>query len=800
MEESESRSVKERTVLYNSFMNAPAGIAILKGATHIFEFANSTYEKLAGKKITIGKTVHELFPEVEQQGIIAILNNVFATGEPFIANELAVELNTKGDGTLQKLYLNFVIQPLKDEKGNTERLLVHVIDVTEQVDARNKIEASEKRFSNILSQSLMAIAIFKGPEMVVTFANEPMIAVLGKGNYIINKPLLEGVPELKDQVFPQLLADVYSTGVAFEGFETKAILVRNGIPVEAYFNFVYQPSRDVDDTITGITVLATEVTDQVLAKKQIEESEKRFGMLADSIPNLAWMAYADGNIFWYNKKWFEYTGTTLAEMLGWGWQSVHDPEELPKVLIKWRASIETGKPFEMVFPIKGADGKFRQFLTRVLPVHDSENEIYRWFGTNTDIHEEKKLTEEKFLLEFAENFSHYTTGTEFFGSLVTYIANKTNIDYVFIGELTENEKNIFTINTIALANRGTFVPNIEYPLPDGPCEQVIRSTVYNYPKQCKITFPKNETLVQFNVEGYVGYPLFSNDGKAIGLVAVMHEKEIANPEYVSALLKIVAKRAEFELERNIITSKLQAKNLELENTNAELASFSYVASHDLKEPLRKIQAFSKRIIETENFSDKTQDYFNRIISAGERMQNLIDSLLDFSRANTTEWIFKPCDLNAIVEESKHDLHERILEKQAIIKSENLPTINGVYIQISQLITNLLDNAIKYSRPEIKPHIKITASIIEGKKIDHPSANNQKEYHTIKIADNGIGFEKEYANKIFELFQRLHHMNEYSGTGIGLAIVKKIVTNHNGFIIAEGKPNIGSTFTIYIPTL
>ncbi len=182
------------------------------------------------------------------------------------------------------------------------------------------------------------------------------------------------------------------------------------------------------------------------------------------------------------------------------------------------------------------------------------------------------------------------------------------------------------------------------------------------------------------------------------------------------------------------------------------------------------------------------------------MQNLIESLIDFSHANTAEVIFEPCDLNTIVEESKQDLNERILEKHATIEHENLPVINGVPVQLSQLFTNLIDNAIKYSRPEVKPRIKITASIVEGKKIDHPAANTHTEYHAIKIADNGIGFEKEYATKIFELFQRLHNKNEYSGTGIGLAIVKKVVTNHNGFIISEGKLNIGSTFTIYIPTL
>ncbi|MCY7356767.1 MAG: histidine kinase, partial [Rudanella sp.] len=246
------------------------------------------------------------------------------------------------------------------------------------------------------------------------------------------------------------------------------------------------------------------------------------------------------------------------------------------------------------------------------------------------------------------------------------------------------------------------------------------------------------------------------------------------------------------------TEELKTKNLALELTNAELASFSFIASHDLKEPLRKIQAFSKLITDTEKFSDKTQDYFNRIISAVARMQNLIDSLLNLSRTNTTELIFVPCDLNTIVDESIIDLNLSILEKQATVDYENLPIIMGVYTQMSQLFTNLIGNDIKYSRPEIKPHSKITSSIAEGKEIDHPSANNQKDYYVITITDNGIGFEKEYATKIFKLFQRLHNKNEYSGTGIGLAIVKKIVTNHNGFIVAEGKPNIGSTFTIYFP--
>ncbi len=249
-----------------------------------------------------------------------------------------------------------------------------------------------------------------------------------------------------------------------------------------------------------------------------------------------------------------------------------------------------------------------------------------------------------------------------------------------------------------------------------------------------------------------------------------------------------------------LNHSLDVKNKALENANVELTSFSYIASHDLQEPIRMVKMFTKRILETEKFSEKTMRYFDFITEATERMRNLTISLLDYSRIDRTELKLVPRDLNTSVRESKRDLRLLIAEKQAIIAYENLPTINGLSIQLTQLFTNLISNAIKYSRPEVVPHIKITSVQVHGKKIDHPAASKQQKYYAIKIADNGIGFEEEHAAKIFELFQRLHGRKEYSGTGIGLAIVKKIVTNHNGFIIAKGNPGVGSTFTIYFPTL
>jgi len=247
---------------------------------------------------------------------------------------------------------------------------------------------------------------------------------------------------------------------------------------------------------------------------------------------------------------------------------------------------------------------------------------------------------------------------------------------------------------------------------------------------------------------------------------------------------------------------LQAKNLEMERSNAELESFNYIASHDLQEPLRKIQAFSERILtkEANNFSTFSQDYFRRINAAAARMQNLIDALLSYSKANSSNISDEPTDLNLLAIEVLEDMREQILDKNARVNFSTLPTIKIVRIQVHQLFINLLGNALKYSKPDSVPEINITASCISGKAIANSNAIVNLNYWLISVSDNGIGFEQQYDKKIFELFQRLHGTTEYIGTGIGLAICKKIMRNHQGFISAISIPGSGATFNIYFPIL
>lgn len=258
------------------------------------------------------------------------------------------------------------------------------------------------------------------------------------------------------------------------------------------------------------------------------------------------------------------------------------------------------------------------------------------------------------------------------------------------------------------------------------------------------------------------------------------------------------KKIGIELEKN--RNQLTQKNNELERINNELSSFSYVAGHDLKEPLRKIRTFSNFIMEKSNgsLSEEVRGYMERIITSTSNMQKLIDDLLAFSRTGSSEKILHDVNLNTLLIDVKNSLKELIEEKGVTITTTQLPTIKVIQFQFQQLLENIISNAIKYSKPDVKPEITITAGVVSGKDYAHRGANSDKTYNKISIRDNGIGFEQQYAEKIFELFQRLHGKDEYSGTGIGLAICKKIVDNHNGFITAEGKEGVGSTFNIYIP--
>lgn len=245
---------------------------------------------------------------------------------------------------------------------------------------------------------------------------------------------------------------------------------------------------------------------------------------------------------------------------------------------------------------------------------------------------------------------------------------------------------------------------------------------------------------------------------------------------------------------------LRIKNQELKRSNVELESFNRVASHDLQEPLRKIQMFISRFDEAEKdkLSKRGRDYFDKIYNVAARMQSLIHNLLAYSRIDSTHEDFEKIDLNEVLRKVQEDYAERIRDVKGEIVWEKLPMVQGVAFQLEQLFGNLISNALKYRNPKLAPKITLEFEKLDQKQIPEDFLKRSKQYYKISIADNGIGFNNENADKIFEVFQRLHQKTEYSGTGIGLAICKKIVENHHGHIHASSELGKGSVFTVYLP--
>jgi signal transduction histidine kinase/DNA-binding NarL/FixJ family response regulator len=297
-------------------------------------------------------------------------------------------------------------------------------------------------------------------------------------------------------------------------------------------------------------------------------------------------------------------------------------------------------------------------------------------------------------------------------------------------------------------------------------------------------------LKKLNADSYRYYflkiiPIYSNKEitKWVGTFTDIHQQKTIN-ELLEQKVK----------ER---TTDLSEKNEELETKNHELQQFAWVASHDLKEPLRKIQTFNY-LIKDQYLQNNAEAVFliDKSIKSSQRMSSLIDNLLNYSLLST-DALFQPTDLNAVVQEILADLEITINEKKAVINFANMPVIDAIKSQIRQVFQNLVSNALKFSNKDIAPVIHITADYCNDKDPNSPSLE-KGAYCRIKFSDNGIGFDEKFIDRIFVIFQRLHTRDTYEGTGIGLAITKKIIDKHNGSISAKSKLNEGATFTLILP--
>lgn len=400
-------------------------------------------------------------------------------------------------------------------------------------------------------------------------------------------------------------------------------------------------------------------------------------------------------------------------------------------------------------------------------------------------------------------------------TLLDVISRITKMGFAAVARVTEDRW-----ITCSVADKINFglIPGDELKVETTICHEIRQShqavIIDNVEKD--ELFCKHHTPAMYGFQSYISVPIFRKDGSFFGTLCAidLNPAKLNTPEVIG-MFKLFADLISFHLqaieqieesEKKLITEReertkaLEQKNAELQKMNEELESFAYIASHDLQEPLRKIQTFSSRIFDKDYdvLSEEGKQYINRMNKSVKRMQTLIIDLLTYTQVNEYDQVFKDTDLNSIVEEIKQEFTDDHNDKNVIIKITEMCNAYVIPFQFHQLLYNLVGNSIKFSKPDLEPVIQISCSVEKGNNAASEKLLPEKNYCHITISDNGIGFDPKYHEKIFKVFQRLNGKEEYAGTGIGLAIVKKIIDNHKGFITATAEINKGARFDIYIP--
>lgn len=640
--------------------------------------------------------------------------------------------------------------------------------ISSQIDISKRRTEIEKRLEGFLKQAPAAIALLEGKDFVYTFANPLYQKMYDRSEkQLIGRSAKDVFPELASQGIFELFDAIFESGEPFARREFPADLIEDGEKKTHYYDFVVHPLKDNSGIVTDMMIHAYDITESVLLRKSIEESETKFKILIETLPQMVWVTNAKGEQEFVSARWNEYTGIQPKGQDTW--DTVLHPEDKDFITAKWNESLLNGKPYNIEVRLKDKYGKYRWHAGNGRPVLDTQNNITHWIGSFTDIQTQK---------EFAEN-------------------------------LEENVKE----RTKQLVKTNIELNNLQSSL-----QQLIDSSVefislidkdFNYIMVNK----RFETSIGINKKDIVGKHLFDINPKAKNSIQI---------DYIHNALKGItghlSKRNSLALDNIIIDTyfvpyyvqekiegviimardvtdifkselQLEAKNQELEKMNKELESFNYVASHDLQEPLRKIQAFINMLENNLDNQEKREKYIEKINSSANRMSNLIRSILNYNSLSAGNQNFEMVNLNDLITGIENDYELILTDKQAKINVAGSAKIDAIPSQITQLFSNLISNSVKFS--EKPPIITITFT-------QQFSELLGKESLIIHFSDNGIGFEAKYKTKVFELFQRLHSIAVYPGSGIGLSTVKRIVENHHGIITVDSELGKGSIFQIILP--
>ncbi len=507
---------------------------------------------------------------------------------------------------------------------------------------------------------------------------------------------------------------------------------------------------------------------QYLIRQQIDairEVQNRFEAMANFIPQLAWMANPDGWIFWYNRRWHAYTGTTQSEMEGWGWQSVHDPKVLPAVMEEWQASIASGRPFDMTFPLRGADGTFRPFLTRVMPFKN-DGQIVLWFGTNTDISQQKRA--EEALREGREQLTLALQagrlGTWQVDLLTGELACSdgcrahfgllpgATFTYAMLWEaiVAEDREPTRVEAERAIERKDDFAAEMRVIWPDGTRHWILAR----------------------------GRPICATDGTPVRLTGVTQD--------------ITDKKRSAEERERLLDAERAAR------TDAERASrlkdeFLATLSHELRTPLNAILGWSQ-ILRRRKQNDPELDEALAVIERNSRVQaQLIEDLLDMSRIISGKLRIDVQQLNlgevvnAAIEAVRPAAEAKEIRLEKVVDTHIEP-VRGDPARLQQVVWNLVSNAVKFTPKGGKVQVALER------------VNSHVE---ITVTDTGAGIKADFLPYVFERFRQADSTTtrRHGGLGLGLAIVKNLVELHGGRVCADSAgEGMGATFVVALPLM
>jgi PAS domain S-box-containing protein len=762
----ESRELRLR----NLIKDATYATAILEGREKIITLANDAALNLWGRDDSvIGKPVLEAIPELLGQGFADRLEEVYDTGNT-LSEQSASTLFSR-NGKLEQVFVDYVYKPMLNNETGVMGILVTGVDVTDKILARKSAEESEQQIRSFVENAPFPIGVYVGREMRIQLANQAIMDTFGKGNDVIGKLYTDILPELKNQEIFEQIIKVFDTGIPYHAKNQRVDLVIDDLLQSYYFNYSFTPLRDSKGNVYAVMNTAADVTDLNLAKSKIEESEQRFRTMVQQAPIAIGLTRGADMVFEsINSPMLQLIGKT-GDVIGKPLLSVLPELSGQKIFEIIQEAYISGKPFQgYEIPASLLTGEMieeRYFNVAYTPLQD-DGVTTAILHVATDVtvqvkNREKMEAAELLIRNTAERLEMALEAGDLGSYEMTISTGKIYSTPGYLANFGLQPDVMFDLEKLV----SVILPEDRIAMESAMKASIEEKKIHK--AEYRIHWPDG-TVRWIRT---AGKPVYNEDGtplKMVGITIDITEQKLFSEE---------------------LTKQVKERTMELQRSNEDLMQFAHVISHDLREPVRKIKIFTSRISdEYGNLLPPTGAVFlDKVQHSSNRMLDMIDGVLVYSTVTSTAETIEKVDLNKIVSDIETDLEIIIYQKNAVLTKKQLPVFDGASILIYQLFYNIINNALKFLKTDEPGRIVVSSEQFKSK-----GAN----FVRIIVADNGIGFDAEYRDKIFNTFTRLNSKDRYEGTGLGLALCKKIVERHGGTISADGVRNQGASFTVTLP--